>query len=135
MKRLIILRGLPGSGKSTVAKELQGGVPTRVICSADDFFVHDGVYKFDAKLLRAAHEYCRNKAFAAMISRMSVVIIDNTNTQKWEYKDYIQFATEHGYKVETIKVGNLTDLDLYYSRNVHGVPREALERMAARFEE
>lgn len=134
MKRLVIMRGLPGSGKSTHAKELQGGVPTRVICSADDYFMKDGIYQFDPKQLGKAHEACKAKAHTAMLKSMSVVIIDNTNMQKWEFQDYIAFGMMYGYKIEKIVCGNLIDIKLYAERNTHGVPFESIKRMAERFE-
>ena len=43
-KKLIIMRGLPGSGKSTKDKQLgEGGT----ILSTDDFWYVDGEYKYD----------------------------------------------------------------------------------------
>ena len=43
------MRGLPGSGKSTKAKKIAGDVG--VIFSTDDFFMVDGQYKFDPKMI------------------------------------------------------------------------------------
>ena len=50
MKTLIILRGVPGCGKSTVAEVLSnnGKYP---VCTADDFFMKDGEYKWNPKQL------------------------------------------------------------------------------------
>ena len=45
-KTLYILRGIPGSGKTTHAKRLAG--TNGVIISADDYFMRDGEYCFDA---------------------------------------------------------------------------------------
>ena len=53
MKQLILLRGLPGSGKSTFAKSLGG-----IHIEADQYFMQDGEYKFDASQLKHAHNYC-----------------------------------------------------------------------------
>ena len=50
MKAIYLLRGLPGAGKSTVAKRLGGEH-----YEADMYFMQDGEYKFDgAKLKRCA---------------------------------------------------------------------------------
>jgi len=60
MKELILLRGLPGSGKSTLAKSLDG-----IHIEADQFFMIDGEYRFDASKLKDAHNYCftRTKSY------------------------------------------------------------------------
>ena len=132
MKELIILRGLPGSGKSTRAKEL--ATDESIICSADDFFIHNGIYRFDANRLHEAHETCFAKAKQAMILNTQTIIIDNTNTQKWEYQKYLDLAYMYGYEVDIEMIGNLTDIEIYHKRNTHNVPKEAIERMAKRFE-
>src|SRR5271157_1250098 len=110
-KKLVIMRGVPGSGKSTKAKELaearfyDGGHP--VICSADDYFVDMDTkqYTFDPKRLPAAHTYCRGKAEGAMEADSDMVIIDNTNMRRWDFSVYVKMAEQHYYKVEEVVVG------------------------------
>ena len=46
MKAIYLLRGLPGAGKSTVAKRLGGEH-----YEADMYFMQDGEYKFDGAKL------------------------------------------------------------------------------------
>ena len=84
VKRAVIMRGLPGSGKSTLAKEIASGSKSFVICSADDFFMKDGEYVFNPKLLWKAHEICIKKFEANLKKETEIVILDNTNTKKWE---------------------------------------------------
>jgi adenylate kinase family enzyme len=76
MKNLILLRGLPGSGKSTFAKQ---------ICNqhieADMFFIQDGEYKFDASKLKEAHAWCKDKTEAWMQKGYNVCV-SNTFTQE-----------------------------------------------------
>jgi NEDD4-binding protein 2 len=52
-KKLVLMRGMPGSGKSTLAKKLagQGGV----IYSTDDFFMKNGQYVYDPKMIGEYH--------------------------------------------------------------------------------
>lgn len=142
MEKLYILRGVSGSGKSTKAKELVAEQERRgnsyLVCSADEFFVNkrSGEYEFDPKKLRQAHSWCKTRAELAMELGLEVVVIDNTNTQKWEYQPYVELAEEHGYKVEVVKVGQLdeSNLKVYANRNKHGVPIDVIRKQASRFE-
>jgi predicted kinase len=122
----IILRGVSGSGKTTIAEYLEFIATDNlecVICTADDFFYKDGEYLFDASKLGQAHEYCKEKAEAAMKENVGLVIIANTNTSEWEYKPYVQIAEENGYNIVSLVIENL-----HGNKNVHGVPDEVLEK-------
>jgi predicted kinase len=134
---LIIMRGCSGSGKSTRAKELAKEEPDSIVCSADDFFMQDGKYNFDVKLLGKAHSACLNKAVQAMRLGIKRVIIDNTNTRKWEYEKYIGVAKHLMYEVRTEVVGQLDDasLKVYANRNKHGVSLDIIRKQAERFEQ
>src|SRR3990167_9157499 len=133
MNQLIILKGLPGSGKSTKAKELAGEFG--LICSADNFFVgKDGVYSFKRENILDAHRQCKDDVVRAMINQTELIIVDNTNTMRWEYQFYLDKAVQYQYNTRIEMVGNLTDVYLYFSRNIHGVPLEVVKKMAARFQ-
>lgn len=58
---LVLLRGLPGSGKSFLARTLQEDNPGGVILSTDDYFYINGQYQFDVKYLGEAHEWNQNR--------------------------------------------------------------------------
>jgi predicted kinase len=133
-KTMLILRGVSGSGKSTYAKKIQSETPGSIIVSADDYFAQLG--RFDGSKLSAAHTQCLNNAIKAMTENAPLVIIDNTNTQKWEYQKYIDAANKYGYSVQQKMIGGLSkeDVELYSERNIHGVPRNTIERMVQRFE-
>ena len=133
MKTLYIVRGVPGSGKSTTAKKL-----AHFVCEADDFFIDEhGVYNFDLSKLKNAHEYCRlmcehyminiNSLADTMDSDMMSVAVANTFTRKWEMAPYYELAEKHGFSVvEIICRGNF--------KNIHGVPEKKVEEMLRRFE-
>lgn len=126
-KTIIVLRGGPGSGKSTWIK---GTLPvTAVVCSADDFFVRHGkgTYAFDARLLGRAHKECLNKFEKAISDGVDLIVVDNTNIRKSWYKDYVRFGTEHGYKVFQ---KCLTTRFV----NTHGVPEDKVDKMISDFE-
>ena len=123
MKTLYIVRGLPGSGKSSLAKKL-----TEVVYSADDFFTNKkGEYNFNAKLLGKAHEWCWGKVRDAMFIGANAVAVANTFTQAWEAEKYYQIAEEYGYSVFVIECQN--DFG-----NVHDVPQESIDAMKERWE-
>lgn len=138
MKQVIILRGLPGSGKSSLATHLIFGSPATEarICSADYFFIQsDGQYIWKQEQLGAAHGYCRERFMAALVGNVGLIIIDNTNTTKKEYCFYEEEAERAGYEVTVLIVGNFSDkaLEKYQARNLHGVSLETLRRMRDRF--
>jgi predicted kinase len=128
-KILFIVRGIPGSGKSTFAKTLGGKH-----FETDNFFMVDGEYKFDVTKLKAAHEWCQNSVNTAMILNIttdlnSTIVVSNTFTQEWEMKPYFDMAETYGYRVFSLIVENR-----HGGVNQHGVPQDKLEIMKNRFE-
>ncbi|XP_029302087.1 NEDD4-binding protein 2-like 2 [Cottoperca gobio] len=132
---LFLMRGLPGSGKSTMARELLSSGPSGLILSTDDYFAHREGYHYDAGLLGAAHEWNHNRAKDAMHDGRSPIIIDNTNAQAWEMKPYVKMALESGYKVDFCEPDTDWKFDPYEleKRNTHGVPQEKIAQMMDRF--
>jgi uridine kinase len=62
---MFINRGIPGSGKSTLSKQIihTYGVDEALICSADDYHLNEkGEYSFFIENLPKAHEACQKKA-------------------------------------------------------------------------
>ncbi len=151
-KYFVVMRGVSGAGKSTYAKKLQAKVwkyshPPRnnafswmnfcAIISADNYFIRpDGKYDFNPRSLSEAHAWCFAEAKRLMEVGVQVIILDNTNTQKWEFEKYVQLAKDFNYKVKERIIGQFDEnsLKLYASRNAHGVPQQAIEKMAKRFE-
>ncbi len=133
-KTLIILRGLPGSGKSTLTKKLEAdfGVEA-VICSADDYFYFGQEkvpenYKYDRSLIGKAHGSCKYHACKAMDEGKELIIIDNTNIKISDYKIYALTAKEKGYKVISHAITGMS-AEESAKLNVHGVPVENCAKM------
>lgn len=134
VKRLIILRGAPGSFKSTYADRIKAklkglfGIST-VICSADSFFMKTGSYHYDRSKIGKAHEECQEFAKRACRDGVDVVVIDNTNITEREMKPYISLAAEFGYKVVKRVFGLHLSTDELFNRCIHRVPKEKIEIM------
>ena len=128
-----IMRGVSGSGKSTLAQQLAGA--NGIIHSTDSYFYDsNGDYQFDPSLLRENHQK-NYTAFCDSLETHDVVIVDNTNTQEWEYEGYVRKAEASSYQVVYVVLKpSLRDAQVYADRNTHGVPLDAIQRQIARFE-
>ncbi len=121
MPEIVLIRGVPGSGKTTKAKTEYSN---HILCEADQFFTHPGTgdYKFDPEKLYEAHEFCMEKARACLEAGHNVVVA-NTFTRVWEMQLYFDM----GYPIRVVEAtGNYG--------SVHGVPPETVARMRERFE-
>jgi len=135
-KNLYIVRGLPGSGKSTLALSLVHGHDF-LVCEADKYFVdkETGEYKFDAKFIKNAHEFCRNTVEQYMQDNQvndhfyTSIAVSNTFTQEWEMAPYFELAEKYGYRVFSIVVENR-----HGGKDIHNVPQVALDAMRDRFQ-
>ena len=101
MKELFLLRGVPGAGKSTLAKSLGG-----MHIESDKYFMDGDEYKFDPSKLKDAHEWCRSSVGGLMINEEPKLVVSNTFTQEWEMKPYYDLAERYGYKVYSLIVEN-----------------------------
>ncbi len=145
MKKVTILSGVSGSGKSKYAGTLlleytsSTGLTleemlrlpkgdkraTAAYCSADMYFVGtDGTYKFDVSKLSDAHGACMREFITACQGETEMVVVDNTNTTAVEIAPYILVAQAYGYEVEVITVmcESEDDVRAAAARNSHGVP-------------
>jgi predicted kinase len=121
-KVLVVLRGSPNSGKSSFAKLLG-----RAICCADDWYIHKDNYKWDAKYLKNAHDWCQRKCERFMQKDVSPIIIANTNITENLMQPYISMAEEFGYVTYFIVIENR-----HGNKNSHNVPDETIEKMKSR---
>ena len=137
--KMIILRGLPGASKTTFVKnefapEMERLNKRWAHISAGHYFEDKGEYKFDHTKLGKAH----GEAFLAAVEaqtalpQVDYIIIDNTSSTKWEISPYIALA--NAYLDEHLVLEFPCDVETSISRNIHGVPRAAIENMAKRWE-
>ena len=124
MKELFLLRGVPGAGKSTLAKSLGG-----MHIESDKYFMDGDEYKFDPSKLKDAHAWCQNAVRVWAKNSVKKIVVSNTFTQEWEIDYYFELAKEHGYRVYSLIVENR-----HGNKDVHNVPEEKLLQMKQRFE-
>lgn len=128
-KVIFLTRGLPGSGKITLAKLLVGD---KDYChkETDMYFVdRDGNYKFNPSQLKDAHKWCQEEIEFLMKYEHTPLVVSNTFTQEWEMEPYNELATKYGYKVHSLIVENR-----HGGVNTHNVPEDKLNQMKNRFE-
>jgi predicted kinase len=120
---LYIIRGLPGSGKTTLAKQLVH--PSRH-AEADQFFELEGSYQFDHTKIKEAHEWCQAKV-KKLLGDSRNCAVSNTFTQRWEYQPYIEMVEGTSHDFQVIEVhGPWT--------NVHGTPESVIKQMRNRWQ-
>jgi len=130
MPSLILIRGLPGAGKSTLAEILseQGRWP---VYSIDAYFTNPvtGEYKFLFNENHLAYKACEQLTEAAMVNQTEKIFVDNTFTIAWELEPYFKLAAQHNYKLFVVTVEN------YHGRpNIHCISDDQLQKMAQKYQ-
>lgn len=119
---LIILRGAPGSGKSTFANLI-----TNNVCEADKYHYVDGVYMWRVDKLKRAHHKCKLDVKSHMELNHSPIVVSNTSISEREIKPYYELANEFGYTVISAIVENR-----HGGESIHNVPMEKVNKMKER---
>ena len=127
-KTVIVISGKSGTGKSSLAAYIQGLSPSVRICCADDFFMVDGEYKFDAAKLGQAHKSCWEK-FEKALADGCDCLISNTSTLAAERKRYLKRARECGFMAFSIALEDLGNI------SIHAVPLDVLDRQGRNLRE
>ena len=144
-KMVIIMRGLPGSGKSYWVEQFLKSQPIDVsiairqrgLFSTDQLFMVNGEYQFNSKKLPEYHQRNLTLFIHALACGEPIVICDNTNLAHWEFMAYDAAARALGYPVRLVLIGDPAEKDhqiLCAKRNRHGVSFDAISRMAKMFE-
>ena len=136
-KTLYIIRGLPGSGKSTLGEKLAdtyynyhpvyGGVKPYSFAADDWFTDEDGSYNFDPMELPQAHDDCQARVLGAMLNEVENIAVCNTVTQAWEAEPYAKLCKLHGYTPVVLECQSQFG-------NVHDVPQESITAMVDRWD-
>lgn len=121
---LFIVRGHPGSGKTTLGKEIS--FLNFKHFENDNFFVKDGVYTFDFAHHQTAKDKCFNDTKQAL-EQGDNVVVTNTFTTLKEIKPFIELAKKNN--TQYIVVEMFFNFD-----NIHNVPANVVNEKKQTFE-
>jgi predicted kinase len=123
---VIILRAIPGAGKSSFADYVKSEYPPSdaTICCADDYHMVNGEYVWKAENIHKAHDWCQQKFRSALAAGRRLVIVANTNTREQDVLVYKRMAEEFRYTVFVVTVENW-----HGGNDVHNVPDEVKDNM------
>ncbi|MCC6371921.1 MAG: ATP-binding protein [Bacteroidia bacterium] len=129
MRSLILLRGLPGAGKSTLAKTLSDNLKWPVF-SVDDYFTDPvtGAYHFEFDKNHLAYKQCEQTTKQAMQNGVEKIFLDNTFTLEWEMEPYFKLAAQFNYTVHVITVEKR-----HSGKNIHNISNDQLQKMADKY--
>ena len=129
---LVIVRGAPGSGKSTFAEKQ---FPDYAEFETDKFFwkrdehgkvlldkAGKPIYEFDHKKLTENHRKCLAAVKQSLLSGHNTVVA-NTFVHHWEIAEYYDFCRRNGFPIRIYRMQN-TEFP-----NDHGVDDETVRRM------
>ena len=146
LKLCLITRGLPGRGKSRLARHIEEQIRENgvSIAAADDFLLdNQGNYCWRAEWLSIAHSSCVDKLTAAMNdTNISVVVQHNTNCKAWESEQLREQAEKMDYVVVYIEpeyawsLQENLPMELQHAlTSIHSVPAEKIPEMLLNKEE
>lgn len=146
MKKLILISAIAGSGKTTLAAQLEKQYEEQgcevFTIETDEWFVKNGrgTYKFERDKLNEAHSWTYQEIVKAMTpdweasdsqDSYDVIILANTNLVWKEVKRYVYLAREMEYEVEIVAPDTpwCNNPEECFKKNTHGVPLDQLIKM------
>lgn len=117
-QEIVLIRGLPGSGKSTMARAMAGYVHYE----ADMYMVVDGKYVYSAEKISKSHDWCVSSAKASL-NEGHRVVVSNTFIKLWEMQRYVDL----GFPFRIIEATGKWP-------NIHGVPQDKIQMMKTRWD-
>lgn len=124
---LYLIRGLPGSGKSTFAATLARGLDCCHLEQDAYLYTPEGEYLWTESRMGYAYRACLRDTRAEM-ELGHPIVVSNVFPLNRSLKRYEKLAEEFGYRVTYAVIENRRG-----GVNIHDVPEEVLESMRASF--
>lgn len=126
---LILLRGLPGAGKTELAKVLSEDGRYKII-SVDDYFTNPLTqdYNFVFSENHIAYKQAIRNTELAIQAGDSKIFVHHTFTLEWELESYFELAKKFNYKIFVVTVENY-----HNGKNSHNVSDEQIKKMAEKY--
>jgi putative protein kinase ArgK-like GTPase of G3E family len=132
--KLVLFRGMPGAGKSTLVQEFLQSLPMEertkvVVASADDYFQKpSGAYEFDKTKLQIAHHACQQTARDGL-NNGSLVLVDNTNMRTRDVQVYLEMADRKVVYID-LQPPSVAQANVCASRGTHASSHAAMQMFA-----
>jgi len=132
---VVIMRGIPGSGKSSYI-ENDYHYTSHIVCSSDHYMLDEkGTYKFHYTKLKESHNKCFYKFLEECLApkRPQTIIVDNTNTNALEVIPYVKICEALDISFEIVRLE--CHPQIAQTRQTHGVPTDTILRMYKQLQE
>lgn len=138
-KEVIILRGVPGSGKDNYIYHNQQKKNIKYfinINSDKHFYDTHNNYVFNRQDINKHKETCLSEYITSLKVGIPTIYINETNEQKWMYENMISLAKLFNYKVSIVEMvcSNREALSYFNVRSSHNVPMKHSIRLYESFE-
>ena len=131
-KFAFVMRGVPGSGKSTTARRLAG--PMGVVHAVDDYHKARGEFLWDDDRKDEFYDLNFRAFVESLDTGIGTVVCDCINVTREEYTKYVRAAQSRGYTTATVIMADI-GVEAAADRNQHSVTIDQIADMYERWED